>query len=249
MRIRSIKAGVATLVVAAGLLAGCGGGDADEAAATTAPATEATGNGIADLDAADILEKSKAALATAKSYTVTGETTQNGKALTMDISVVGPSLVGNIYVGRGRVNLLRAGDESYVRPDETFWTAETGNAAKAATLADNLGERWAKVPAGNKTFAPLFAAADADTLLTTGGAPTKGEEGEVRGTPVIALQGFGAGTLYVATTGEPYPVRLQNGASVEDGLTFSGVGAIVNGATRPAATQVVTLSELMNGAS
>lgn len=248
MRYRSIKASVATLVVTAGLLAGCGGGEADGAAATTAPTTTAAGSSVADLDAAAILERSKKALADAQSYTVTGETTRDGKALTMDISVVGPSLVGNIYVGRGRVNLLRAGDESYVRPDEIFWTTATGDAKKAATLTENLGEKWAKVPAGDETFAPLFAAPDADALLTPVGSLTKGEEGEVRGTPVIALQDSGR-TLYVAAEGEPYPVRLQTGDSVEDGLAFSGIGDLVDGATRPAATQVVPLAELMRSAA
>ncbi len=247
MRNRSIKASVATLVVAAGLLTGCGGGDAD-AGATTAPATEAAGgNGIADLDATAVLEKSKAALAAAKSYNVAGELEQDGQTASMDISVVGPSLVGYVYVGKGRVNLLRAGGNSYVRPDELFWTASTGDARKAAALNDDLGEKWAQVPAGDTTFGPLFDIADADTLLAPEGSLSKGEEGEVRGTPVVALNDSAGGVLYVATDGEPYPVRLQ-GTSVEDGLNFSGIGEVVNGATKPAATQVVTLASLMAGA-
>ncbi|WP_305790154.1 hypothetical protein [Symbioplanes lichenis] len=244
MRNRSIKAGVAALVVAGGLLSGCGSTDSGTSTAPGAAAAPSEeGNGVAALEPAEILSRSKAAVDKAGSYTLSGTLRGGGQEFTLDLSVGGDDLVGNILVGSGRVQLLRAHGQEYVRPDAAFLTA-TGAKRPAAMVAE-LGDKWAAVPASNPTYASLFALADADQLLTATGTLTKGEEGEIHGSPAVGVvDSADGGVLYVATSGEPYPLSLQAKDPKEGSLTFSGFGATVQGATPPATTQVVELSEL-----
>ncbi|WP_306207185.1 hypothetical protein [Actinoplanes sp. RD1] len=245
MRNRSIKASVAALVVAGGLLSGCGGTDGGS---TTAPGAAAApseeGNGVAALEPAEILSRSKAAVGKAGSYTLSGTLRDGAEELTLDLAVGGTDLVGNVLVGSGRVQLLRAHGKDYVRPDAAFLAA-TGNAKKADAMVAELGDKWALVPATNQTYASLFALADADQLLTATGTLTKGVEGEIHGTPAVGLvDSADGGVLYVATSGEPYPLSLQSKDAEQGSLTFSGFGAEVEGATPPATTQVIDLAEL-----
>jgi hypothetical protein len=100
------------------------------------------------------------------------------------------------------------------------------------------------VPSDQKDLASLFDVANPDELLKPDGKLTKGKPKEISGVPAIGLveSGSDAGTLYVATTGKPYPVELAG----KDGstLAFTSIGATFTDIKAPSAGQVLDLAAL-----
>ncbi|MET8234123.1 hypothetical protein ABZS77_25960 [Micromonospora sp. NPDC005298] len=80
MRSTTIRRGMVA-VVAAALLAGCGGGDGDGAQPeSTAPAD----NGVAALAPDEVLQRATTAVRNAKSYHLVGDVDDDGKKMTLD---------------------------------------------------------------------------------------------------------------------------------------------------------------------
>jgi hypothetical protein len=242
----SVKVFVAALGVTAVVLSGCAsksGTDSPAAAPTSAAPSKAADNGVAALTADQILDKAKAAVKAAKSYTVKGSQVADGQKTTMDFKVAGKDISGTLVLGKAKAQLLAVGGAQYLKANEAFW-ASAGDAKSAATVTEVIGDRWVKVPAGNKDFAGLFTIADSDDLLQPDGKITKGATAEVDGVPTITLVDGGTegGKLYVDTVGEPYPVKVDS----KDGslLTFTGFGETVPDATKPTAAQVIDFSKL-----
>jgi hypothetical protein len=114
-------------------------------------------------------------------------------------------------------------------------------------LVAELTGRYVKIRSGNLTFGPLALVFDpvarqpidpARQLLQVAGPVTKGATATVNGVPVIAITdqatadqcleiGAQCGTIYVATTGEPYPIRIETGDG-HTALDFADFGAPVD---------------------
>jgi hypothetical protein len=58
-------------------------------------------------------------------------------------------------------------------------------------------------------------------LLRSNGQLTKGGRSTFNGQSVIAVNDSAGGTLYVATTGEPYPILVSNSGQSGERLTFN----------------------------
>ena len=207
------------------------------------PATSAgpTPNGVADLSGAEILAKAKTALGAASSFRVKGDVNADGQKIGLDVKVKDKDLIGSIDLNGAKVELLRAGNDIHFKGAAEFW--KTVDPEKGATIATLLNGRWAKAPSGNAGLADFAKIADPQELLKSEGSVTKGETKQINGVNAIALKdSSGNGALYIATEGEPYPLRLE-GPSGQGALDFSDFGASVD-IKAPTGAEVVDLSTL-----
>jgi hypothetical protein len=252
VRDKSVKSALAALAVTVLGLSGCGGDDkgAAQPAATpaaSAPASTASsapaGNGVTALAADEILQRAKAALKQTKSFHAKGTLDQDGQKTDLDLKVDGADFAGSMAFGPAKVELLQVGADKYFRPNEQF-LAMAGDAKQGKALAKAVGGRWIAGAEDDKSFAELFQLGSVDELLKPTGALSKGEEKQIGGVPAIGLQDAGDpdSVLYVATTGEPYPVQLagKGGAAV----AFDAFGDTFPEIAKPPAAQVVDFSKL-----
>ena len=245
-----------TITTAAILLSGCGGKKAADspaaapaASAVSAPAASTSSapadNGVAALTADQILERAKTALKAANAFHVKGSVVDKGQRTTMDFKTRAGALLGSLAIGKAKIELLTVAGKQYMRPNEAFW-ATSLDRTKAHTMAKLMGDKWAKIPDKNQDFTNLFSAASIDELLKPGGKLTKGQTKEVDGVPAIGLveNSSDGGTLWVATTGEAYPLRLQPKNPSEGGIAFSEFGATFPEIKAPPEAQVIDFETL-----
>lgn len=206
----------ACLVAAVALLAGCG---------SSGPSS----NGVAAKTPNQILAAAEVAALQAAGVHVSGKIAQNGTPLTLNIHLVkGKGGKGHMSENGTGFDIIRVGDKAYVRGSNAFYTRFAG--AKAAKLLEG---KWLVSSAGSGKFAPLTPLTDQVKFfqgsLSAHGKLSKGAVTTVNGQKVIALtDGKGGGTLYVATTGQPYPIQLVSpGNGAEGKITFDQWGTIV----------------------
>ncbi|HWS36743.1 MAG TPA: hypothetical protein VN408_28890 [Actinoplanes sp.] len=246
MRKTTFRAGFAAVAAAAMLLAGCGSNDSTGSTGTgdSAAVQSDADNGVAALGAEEILAKAKEALTKAGSYKMSGSATQDGTTMKMDFEISGKDLKGKLTMGEGAdIELLSVGGQQFMKPSEGFWTM-LGLGAQAKTMTDKLGGKWVLVPTTDQSLSGIFGAANPDEVLKPTGTLTKGAATEVAGTPVITLTDSGDAetSMFVATKGEPYPVKL--GAATGDGVTFSDFGASFTDIKAPAEGEFVKKEDL-----
>jgi hypothetical protein len=192
---------IAALFAVAVLLAGCGGGGGG-----------GEDNGVADKTADEIVADATAAAKSASSVYVHGSTTSGDQPLVIDVHLVkDKGGTGHLEVNGFSVEIVRVGNTAYFKGDNDFW-AQFGGAAAAALFKD----KWVSAPADSGDLASLTPLTDIsqlfDGILGQHGKLEKGGETDVNGTPAIKVEDTEQdGTLYVATEGEPYPLKLEGG--------------------------------------
>jgi hypothetical protein len=214
--------------------------------APTSSGSSAAGQGVAALSADEILKKATAALQAAGSVRIKGEGGTGSERFAIDLRYAGANSTGTLGVSGQTIELRKLGQTVYLKGSREFWTSNGGEAA-----AQLLTGKWLKTPLSDKRFSGLYQLTDlreaAKGILDPDGTITKGTEKTVNGVPCIGLVSSGkdGGTLWVATTGEPYPVRIEpNPGSGEQGaLDFTGYGESVT-VEPPPADQVVDVSKL-----
>jgi hypothetical protein len=244
------KVALAALAVTTMALAGCQSTDSTPAPAVAAPVTSASGapaaaagNGVAALTGDQILAKAKAAVKKTKSLRAKGTVVEDGEKTDIDLKVDGSEFAATMTIGKAKVQLLAVGGKKYFRPNEAFWVLST-DAKQGKSLAKAVGTRWIAGADDDESFASLFSIGDVNELLKPTGAVSTGEAKVVRGIPAIGLKDAGDpdSALYVATTGEPYPLQLTG----KDGstLAFDNFGGSFTDIKKPAASQIVDLGKL-----
>ena len=247
MKIILIGRAAVALVAAAALLAGCQGDDGDGGGPPAPAASTAVDNGVAALAPAEILQRARDALKKAGSYRMQGEIAEDGQRIKLDFRLRNADVGGTMAVGDAQVQLLRVAGQQYIKPNAAFWaTINNGDTRQAAQVAKLLGDRWAKVPADNKDFAELFSVASVDELLKPDGQLAKGEVKDAGGVRAVGLTDGGpeGGTLYVATIGEPYPVRMEGPTATDGHIAFTDFGAAFADLAAPDPAQVVDFDQL-----
>jgi hypothetical protein len=241
---------VVVLASTALLATGCAGQNDDKGGAA-APAAQATSaapatNGVEALEAEQILDKAKAALKKAGSFHMKGDIVTDGDKMGLDFKTDGTKVKGKLSMAGPSVELLEVGGKRYIRPDAAFW-GMSGGKEQGEQLAKLVGDRWVEVKAGDKDTADMFGFSDIDSMLDAEGKVTKGQVKDVNGKPAIGLvdNSKDGGTLYIATTGEPYPLRIESKDAAEGGLDFTEFGAEFADIVAPAANEVVDLEKLM----
>lgn len=212
-------------------------------AATTSPAP--ADNGVSALSAEQILARAKSALGAADAVRIAGSGKDEGTVVKLDMRYGADGAVGDFIIDGQRLDLLRVRDDVYVKGSTSFWTTFAN-----ASVGKLLGGKYVKTSTTDARFKDLAEITDltsaADGFLEPDGTITKGKETTVAGQPAIALESKSAtgGTLYIATTGRPYPLSIEDDpGSTGSKLTFTDYGKPLT-VKAPPASQVVDASTL-----
>ncbi|MEU9730508.1 hypothetical protein [Streptomyces sp. NPDC048002] len=211
---------------------------------------------FAGLTGGEIAERAIEATSGADSFRIAGDIPdeESGGTITMDMAIDRKGdCAGHLSMdGEGRADLIKNGDTVYMKYDEDFLRAQSEGEPEAdvdAAVALLAGQ-WTKMSAKGEGAEELADFCDVDTLL--GGADdaqsdaTRGKTTTVDGTPALTLHekdGKDDHTLYVATEGQPYVLRMVSTTATDPGsLTFSDYGKPVP-AEKPAG-DILDLDEL-----
>lgn len=209
MRVRAL----AVLVLVGATAAGCGGGTKS--------------NGEASKPAQQILADAKQAATSATAVHYHGSIVNNGSHVTIDLTVDSTrGGTGTMSMQNLSFDLVRIGDKAYIRGSDAFYAKFAGAAA-----AQLLHGRWLEFPADNGQLAVLTELTDIGkffALFKGKSGVVKGAETTVDGQKAIAIRSNKTGgTMYVATTGKPYPIEVVGGRSSPGTITFDGWGKTV----------------------
>ncbi|MFH9136929.1 hypothetical protein [Streptomyces sp. NPDC017524] len=155
----------------------------------------------------------------------------------------------------GSVEIVKRGDDVWLKPDAAFWKNHVPIGGSAFDAI--LDGRYMKAEADDPRLLSVTEVCDLDTyreLVTDNadtaerGTLTKGERTEVNGAPVVPVtraEGNERLTAYVAAEGTPYPVRITVRDSDEEGtVDFAGFDRPVPTAT-PSADETVDVTALL----
>jgi hypothetical protein len=206
MRLRLLSLSIPALVLVVLVLAGCG-------------SSSPSGNGVASKTPAEILAVAKSAAAGAATVHVAGSIVSEGQPISLDMELVGSNGVGNnggkgrLTVGGLGIDLIDIDRAVYVKGSDAFYTHFAG-----PTAARLLRGKWLKGSAASGPLASLASLADLGKVIDS----TLGDHGPLSRAPGTTLKGQRAvgvtdaandGTLYVATTGAPYPLEIRKSGS------------------------------------
>jgi hypothetical protein len=188
-------------------LAGCGSSD----------------NGVAAKSASEILAATRAAAQSASSVHVTANSkVLKGRGLTLDASLSKQQAHARISFFGYDLQTIRDGHTMYVK----------GNRQVDERLEATLGVKvpsgkWLKGSASSLGQVGAFTdiSKELSLILSGSGKVTKGARVKTDGQPAITLKltrKLYSGTLYVATTGRPYPLKLTKTGRETGQTTFTG---------------------------
>jgi hypothetical protein len=182
-------------------LAGCGGGSS---------------NGEEKKTAAQIVADARQAALAASSVHVTGAGTDSGRPLKLDLTIGHDSAKGHLEESGASFDVIRVGNTVYVRGDEAFLKKFGGTAA--ATLFHN---RWLKGSISDPQLGALAPLTDLkqffEGVLGQHGVIKKTGATTRNGAKVVEIRDTTqGGSLFVAATGEPFPLALAGGGQQGD---------------------------------
>ncbi|MFG2264987.1 hypothetical protein [Streptomyces sp. NPDC048720] len=127
--------------------------------------------------------------------------------------------------GQGKADLIKTGSTVYMKYDEAFLRAQSKGESKADTDAavDMLAGKWTKMAVKGQDAKDIAGFCDLNSVLAGAGDvssdATRGKTTTVDGTPAIVLHekdGKDRYTLYVATEGKPYLLRVDSAAGAKE---------------------------------
>lgn len=132
--------------------------------------------------------------------------------------------------GQGKADLVKSGGTLYMKYDEAFLRAQSDGESKADTDAavGMLAGKWTKMAVKGKDAKDIAGFCDLDSVLAGAGDvssdATRGRTTTVDGTPAIVLHekdGKDRYTLYVATEGKPYLLRVDSSSGAKEPVHLS----------------------------
>lgn len=190
---------------------------------------------FAGLTGSEIVDRAVEATTGASSLRMKGDVPDGGSSgsVTVDMAMnkqgecAGTMSMG----GQGKADLIKVGDTVYLKYDEAFLRAQSKGEKKSDVDAavDMLAGKWTKMSAKGEDAKEIAGFCDLDTVLgDTDDADSNASRGKtttVDGAPAITLNerdGKDRYTLYVATEGKPYLLRVDSTSTSDPGtLTFS----------------------------
>lgn len=206
---------------------------------------------IESLPAQEIADRSRDALLDTESLHLRseGDLGEGRSPMTVDLTLDREgNCAGGIDLGNdeGSVEIIKRGDMVWLKPDSDFWKNQVP--VGGTTFEAILDGRYMRGEASDSRLRTVVEVCDLDTFRqllsdnadTAGGTLTKDTTTTVdgvRAVPVTRSGTAGAGpelTLYVATEGKPYPVRITvRGEGTDAAVDFSGFDKPVPTATPP----------------
>jgi hypothetical protein len=228
-RLVPLVAALVAAIAPAGVLGGCGG---------------SSGNGVESKSPAEILAATKAAADGASSVHIAGSLSSNGSPITLDMYLVsGTGGRGQLSENGLSFELIVVDDSIYIKGSPAFYSHFGGSAA-----AQLFHGKWLKAPANSGELASLASLTDLskliDQALTNTSTLAKGATTTVAGQPAVELTDPAKdGSIYVATTGKPFPVQLVKRGAESGKVTFSGWNQPVSLAPPPNAIDLGALAK------
>jgi hypothetical protein len=201
---------VPALAAAVALIAGCGGSS-----------SSSSGNGVAGKSTAQILAATKGAADSAKSVHVSGSLVSGGTPITLDMNLIaGKGGRGQLSQSGLKFELIEVANTVYIKGSSAFYRHIGGTAA-----AQLLQGKWLKATSTSSGFASIGQLTDlhrlVDQTLADHGTLTKSGTSTIAGQKVVGVTDkTKGGTLYVATSGKPYPVQISRSGSGVGSITF-----------------------------
>ena len=210
--------------VCLGAVAGCGSGGnghpantsgSGGASSSAAQSSSASSQGEASKSAKQILADAAGALKNAHGYVLQGTLTDQGRQIQLKIvAASAKSLELELSGGGANAELIALPNADYVRANAAFWQPRVGQRAAA------IANRWIQIPpagaAGMTASLGRFAPATlARCLAEDHGSISVAGKTTVDGRPAVVLKdagnapGAAPGTLAVAASGPPYPLRAS----------------------------------------
>ncbi len=196
---------LAACVAAVAGIAGCGG---------------ASNNGVAAKSPDGIVSAASNAVSGVKSVHVSGSLVSGGSPITLNLTLVSGKGGGGQMSQNGlSFRLIQVGQVVYINGSDAFWRHFGGGSA-----AQLFHGKWLRAPA-NGQFSSIASLTNVQTLfnklLSNHGSLAKGPTSTVAGQKVVAvIDTTKGGTLYVATTGPPYPVEVSEKGSNGGRIVF-----------------------------
>jgi hypothetical protein len=208
------------LLLAAVLLAGCGGSKKESSSS----------NGEAPKSANQVLADARAAATNASSTHVTGSIVTSGTPIKLDLSMAsGKGAKGSMATDGLSFNLVRIGGTLYIKGTDEFYKHFAG-----AAVAQLLHGKWLKASATQgqlKSLAPLTSISALFAGISSHHGKLVNEGAKTyNGQKVVVIRDTSDNSkLYVAATGKPYPVAIAGGKKNASGtITFGDWNAGVS---------------------
>ncbi|HWX96805.1 MAG TPA: hypothetical protein VNZ01_08120 [Solirubrobacteraceae bacterium] len=182
-------------------------------------------SGVASKSAAEILSASKAAAASATSVHLT---TTTGEVV-LDVNLTPNGGTGRLTLSGSTLELMRVGSTLYLKAAPKVYR----NLGITATVP---AQAWLKVTANQSPQLAAFTEMSGELNRLLVGPLTKGATTTVNGQKVVELtekKPLYTRSLFVATSGKPYPVEILIKGQVTGKTTFSEWNKPVT-LTRPA---------------
>ncbi|MHB8492536.1 MAG: hypothetical protein ACYDA6_10050, partial [Solirubrobacteraceae bacterium] len=160
-------------------------------------------------------------VAGASSVHISGSASSNGTPLSLDLELVsGQGAQGTVAEHGLSFRLVELGGYIYINGSPAFYSHFGGAAA-----AQLFKGKWLKAPANQKEFASLSSLTNLQALLSSllsqHGSLSSAGTSTVAGQQAVGLRDTTAGgTLYIATSGKPYPVEVSKGGTESGTITF-----------------------------
>lgn len=224
---------LAVLALIAAAIAGCG-----------SSSSGSSENGVAAKSPTEVLKASKTAADSASAVHVAGSMVSGGAPITLDLHLVaGKGGKGKISENGLSFELIQLGGTAYISGSSEFYKHFAGPAA-----AQLLQGKWLKASSTTGSLATLASLTDLqkliDAALAQHGTLTKGSKTTISGQPAIPVTDTTQnGSLYVATTGQPYPIQISKSGSGGGKITFDEWNKAV---TITAPANAVDINELQH---
>jgi hypothetical protein len=232
---------------AAASLTGCLPGEEEKAdSKPKGPFAGQTGGEIAD--------QAVKATSNASSLRMKGDIQDDGSRVGLDMALDRKGeCAGTMSAnGEGKADLVKTGDTLYMKYDEKFLRAQSDDAPKEETdgVVAMLADKWTKMSATGSDAKDIASFCDLDTVLAdfqdVNSDATRGKTTTVDGTPAIVLHekdGKDTYTLYVATEGKPYLLKVVSKSADDPGTVTFGDFDTPVAAEKPAG-KVIDLNEM-----
>lgn len=213
-RARIPRSAALAAVVCAGLtatLAGCGSEDPDKGT-----------NGVGKLSPTKIEMQARNSAERARAVKLSGNLVSKGRTYKLNMRLTGDGGAGQVgTVGGHTFELLRSGQDLYLKADTGFWASQE-KSGKKPTAADTaaaskLQGKYVKVPHGDPAYKQLSGFTDMkvmlEAVLVLDGKREAGDRGRIDGQRTIEVRAGqgGGGIMDVSLKGRPYPLRMERG--------------------------------------
>lgn len=190
--------------------------------------TACGGSDFADGSAEDIVKSAKSDMGDLKAVKVAGSISSGGEQIDLELQTDSDgNCTGSIGLGGGSAEILGVDGETWMKPDEAFWSSFAGDSADQVMAA--VGDKWVAIPAESESFNQFC---DLDTLLdqllkddNTESTYSKSGTDEVDGEDVVKVDNEENGetsTGYVLVDDPHYLVKVEKTEGADQGsMTFS----------------------------